>query len=196
MTHERHGARQPERFDPARAGVLDDTARFAYVAPEVVVALLAAHDGATLCDFGTGTGTYAIEIARRLPSARVFALDEQPAMLAKLAAKTEATALANLSAIGPEDAALRAGAFDRIFALNVLHELGDDALASFASLLAAGGFALVIDWNADVERPVGPPKDHVYGVAGARARLESLGFAVETLAGFPYHHAFRVRVAQ
>ncbi len=193
MAHDRHGAKQPDRFDPARAAVLDDTARFAYVSPDRVVELLDVREGATVCDFGTGTGTYAIEIARRRPSARILALDEQPAMLEKLRAKPEVATLTNLTAIGPDALAGLTGTLDRIFALNVFHELGDDALASLATLLASDGFALVIDWNADVERPVGPPNDHVYGRVSARERLESLGFTVETLSGFPYHHAFRLR---
>lgn len=190
---ERHGAKQPERFDPARAAVLDDTARFAYVSPEHVVAALDVPPGATLLDFGTGTGTYAIEIARRLPTAAVLALDEQPAMLERLRAKPEAAALANLRAIAPSELEPYAGTIARIFALNVLHELGDDALASFATLLAPEGFALVIDWNADVERPVGPPNDHVYGVVAARERLTEWGFAAHPIEGYPYHHAFIVR---
>lgn len=189
---DRHGAKQPERFDPARAAMLDDSARFAYVAPERVVELLDVPLGARVLDFGTGTGTYAIEIARRVPSATVLALDEQPPMLERLRAKPEAAALANLQPIAPTDLDAYAGRIARIFALNVFHELGDDALASFASLLAPGGFALVVDWNADVERPVGPPNDHVYGVVSARERLAKMGYVATELEGFPYHHAFHV----
>jgi len=190
MPHERHGAKQPQRFDPARASVLDDTDRFAYVEPDRIAELLATPPAATLLDFGTGTGTYAIALARRLPAVTVLALDEQPPMLDRLRAKPEAAGLTNLRPIGPAELERYAGQIDRILALNVLHELGDDALRSLRALLAPDGRALVIDWNADVERPVGPPNDHVYGVAAARARLESIGFAVSDVAGFAYHHVF------
>ena len=197
MAHDRHGAKQPERFDPARARVLDDVARFAYVPPERVVELLDVAPGATVLDFGTGTGTYAIELARRLPAATILALDEQPEMLERLRAKPDVAALPNLQAIAPAALSTHVGRIDRIFALNVLHELGDDALASLVPLLAPGGTALVVDWNADVDRPVGPPNDHVYGLAAARARLEGSGSDVVVVAldGFPYHHAFRIRPA-
>jgi SAM-dependent methyltransferase len=193
MPHDRHGAKQPNRFDVARAGMLDDAARFAYVPPERIVELLAVSGAATIVDFGTGTGTYAIELARRLPAATVFALDEQPEMLARLRAKPEAASLRNLHAMSPEELANETGRVDRIFALNVLHELGDEALASFTTLLAPGGSALVVDWNADIARPIGPPNDHVYGIAAARARLAAAGLASDILEGFPYHHAFRAR---
>ncbi len=190
MHDDRHGAKQPQRFNAERANVLDDVSRFAYVSPKRIAELLEAKPDALIIDFGTGTGTYAIEIARRLPRATILALDEQPAMLAKLAAKPEAAALANLRGVSAHELAAYTGGADRVFALNVLHEVGDDALRSLVALLRPDGFALVIDWNADVERPVGPPNDHVYGVAAARERLEAFGLRVATVSGFPYHHAF------
>lgn len=190
MHDDRHGAKQPERFRTERAALLDDTARFAYVPPARIGELLAIAAGATVVDFGTGTGTYAIELARAHPHATIVALDEQPDMLAKLAAKPEVATLSNLRAVGPSE--VGAGSANRVLALNVLHELGDDALRSLVALLRPGGRALVVDWNADVERPVGPPNDHVYGVAEARARLEAVGVRVEAVDGFPYHHAFLV----
>ena len=80
-----------------------------------------------------------------------------------------------------------------MLALNVLHELGDEALRSLRALLKPDGSALLIDWNAHVERPAGPPADHVYSPAEARARLEKLGFQIELDRLFPYHYAFRAR---
>jgi len=60
---DRHGARQPERFDPARAALLDDPARFEYLPPDEVFTMLAAPTGGRVVDFGAGTGAYAIELA-------------------------------------------------------------------------------------------------------------------------------------
>ena len=54
--HERHGAKQPNRFDPARAAILDDPARFEYVPVDMLLAMLDVPNGGTLVDFGTGTG--------------------------------------------------------------------------------------------------------------------------------------------
>jgi SAM-dependent methyltransferase len=190
---ERHGARQPRRFDPARIAKLDDPVRLGWVPPEDVVRLLDAPRDGLIVDFGSGTGMYGAEIARRRPDLRVLALDEQPEMLERIAARIAHEQIANLEAIDPGALGPLRGAVDRVLALNVLHELGDDALAALVALLRPGGGALVIDWNADVERPAGPPPQHAYGPAEAHARLARFGDAQPVAAAFPYHHAFVVR---
>ena len=195
MSHERHGAKQPNRFDPARAAILDDPARFAYVSPDALLALLEIPAGGTLVDFGTGTGLYALEIARRRPDVRVLALDEQPQMLAHVRDAIARAALDNVEAVSSDAVDALAGSTDRVLALNVLHELGDHALGEVRSLLDAEGTAVFVDWNADVERPVGPPRDHVYSAADAAERLENAGFAVVEQRTFAYHHAFVVEPA-
>ncbi len=192
MHDDRHGARQPERFDPARAARLDDPARFEYLPPADVLALLDLDEGATLLDFGAGTGAYAIEIARARPAALVYALDENEAMLAHLREKLAKSDVSNVTPIEPSELAPLKGRVDRVLALNVLHEIGDASLAELRGLLARGGKALFVDWNADAERPHGPPREHVYGVEEARLRLRENGLAEIAAALFPYHYAFVV----
>jgi SAM-dependent methyltransferase len=193
---DRHGAKQPARFDPARAAILDDPARFAYVPPETLLAELAPAASATVVDFGAGTGLYAIALAQRRPDLRIVALDEQPAMLEHLRAAVERAGAPNVEpADPPATVALRGGA-DAVLALNVLHELGDAALAELRALLAPGGLALFVDWNAAVERPVGPPRDHVYTTDDAVRRLEGAEFAVDVRAALPYHFVLAARRAR
>lgn len=189
---ERSGARQPERFDPARAGLLDDRERLDYLPPARVIELLDLPHNGLLVDFGTGTGTYALEIARARPDVTVVALDEQPQMLERLRAKPEAS-LPNLETALPDRLASLRGRADRVLALNVLHELGDGAVRELASLLAPRGFALVIDWDAETERPVGPPREHVYSTQEAIARLQRLSLRVERLAPMRYHFVLRAQ---
>jgi SAM-dependent methyltransferase len=190
----RAGAKQPERFDPQKADRLDDPSRFAYLPPERIVALLDLPRGGTLVDFGAGTGTFAIRVAQARPDVTVVALDEQPEMLDRLRAKPEAKSLANLRLAMPDALAGLRGRADRVLAMNVLHELGDEALASLAALLEPDGFAIFVDWNADVDRPVGPPRDHVYGPREAVERLENRGYSTEILEAMPYHYVLRARL--
>jgi SAM-dependent methyltransferase len=191
--HDRHGAKQPDRFDPARAAILDDPARFAYVPPDTLLAELAPAPSATLVDFGAGTGLYAIALAQRRPDLRVVALDEQPAMLQHLRAAIERGGVSNVEAIDGSGLAALNGRVGAVLALNVLHELGDAALDELRALLAPDGRALFVDWNADVDRPVGPPRDHVYGPAEALQRLERAGFSAAARAPLPYHFVIAAR---
>ncbi|MGO8970690.1 MAG: class I SAM-dependent methyltransferase [Myxococcaceae bacterium] len=195
MEKDRHGARQPHRFDPRRADVLDERERFETLPPAEVFALLDAPRGGTVVDFGTGTGTYAIELARSRPDVRVIALDEQPEMLERLHAKLAEHPVKNaepLLAPSPESRAL-AGQADRVLGLNVLHELGDEALRQVGALLKPGATAVFIDWNAEVSRTVGPPREHVYRPSEAVARLEGSGFDVLRQWLFPLHYGFVCR---
>ena len=193
---DRHGAKQPRRFDPARAAILDDPARFAYVSPDALLADLSLPPSATLVDFGSGTGLYAIALAQRRPDLHVVALDEQPEMLDHLRASIARAGVSNVVASDPSALEALRGNAGGVLALNVLHELGDDALVDLRALLAPGAAALFVDWNADVERPVGPPRDHVYGSGDAVRRLESAGFVVALLAPLPYHFALSARAAR
>jgi SAM-dependent methyltransferase len=192
---DRRGARQPHRFDPSRAALLDESSRFDYLPPERIVELLDPPRGGTVVDFGAGTGSYAIQIARARPDVTVIAFDEQPEMLERLRTKPEA-ALANLRTALPDGYREFAGKADRVLALNVLHELGDDALRDLAAAPSQKGFLLVIDWDAATERPVGPPREHTYNTDEAVRRLENATLAVERLAPMRYHFALRARRRQ
>jgi SAM-dependent methyltransferase len=193
--HDREGARQPERFDPARAALLDDPRRFDYLPPDKIIEMLDTPQSGVVIDFGAGTGAYSIEIARRRPDVTVVAFDEQPRMLEMLRAKPAAAELGNLKPVLATDASSLTASADRILALNVLHELGDDALRGLGAMLKPGGRALFIDWSAEVDRPIGPPKDHVYTRAEAVKRLEQFGFAKVSESGLPYHYVVIARRA-
>ncbi len=193
--HDRHGAKQPERFDPARAALLDDPKRLEYMPPAKIFELLDAPRDGLVVDFGTGTGAFAIPLATARPDLTVVALDEQPEMLKMLRAKPEVASLSNLKPVLTEEIGPYVGKADRILAINVLHELGDDAMRELISLMKPDGVALFVDWNSEVDRPVGPPRDHTYGSADGARRVENFGLSAETLAPLPYHYVIRARRA-
>lgn len=184
---DRLGARQPERFVTRRASMLDDRARFEYLPPDRIFALLPGTSGARVVDFGAGSGLFALELARRRPDLQITALDEQPQMLELLRAKLAAAQVPNVTPLHTSELPALLGTVDAILAINVLHELGDEATAQLAALLKPEGRIVVVDWNAAVERPIGPPRAHVYTSAEARARLEHTGLRVREQASLPYH---------
>jgi ubiquinone/menaquinone biosynthesis C-methylase UbiE len=68
------------------------------------------------------------------------------------------------------------GAAERVFLLNVLHHVWDEpaALGEIVRLLAPGGRLVVVDF-AQMERPVGPPNDHVLSLRQARETVAGMG---------------------
>jgi len=189
----RHGAKQPEVFNPARAALLDSPDRFEYLPPERIFAHLDAPQGALVVDFGAGTGTFSLELARRRPDLKIIALDEQPEMLKLLEAKPAVQQLPNVRPMLADEIDSLEGAADRILATNVLHELGDATLRGISRLLKPEGSLLIVDWNSAVDRAIGPPKDHTHTPDEALARLAKAGFEGISLEPLRYHFVVRAK---
>jgi SAM-dependent methyltransferase len=188
---ERRGAKQKKRFDPGQAARLDDPARFRYLPPRRLFALLAAPRNATVIDFGAGTGTYAIKLAQARPDITIIAFDEQRRMLALLKKKLSAAPHSNVRPLlaDAKGYSTAQGRADRILALNVLHELGNAALNKMKTLLKAKGRILFVDWNGAIDRPVGPPRDQVYSPAEAARKLAKFNMKVNRKRLLRYHFA-------
>ena len=137
-----------------------------------------------MLDFGAGTGRYSLAIARAHPDATIVAYDVQPEFLAMIRERVQAAALSNVEIVGE-----CTGVFERILAANVLHEVGDADLRIMRAALAPGGYALVVDFNSDIDYPDGPPKGHAHTIAEALGRLQAAGFQVTERpdSAFPYH---------
>lgn len=190
------GAKQPRIFSHERAGVLDDPEREGWLPTAAIVELLDVPSGARVLDFGTGTGRYGVAFAQARPDVCVVAYDVQNEMLAIVRRRTADLRLANFSAAGWEETQAR-GPYDRIFALNVLHEIDDATLRSLAPLLAPCGDVLIFDWDATIDRPTGPPAEHAHSPAEGWDRIDRSGLrCIERIrdARFPYH--FIVRAAR
>lgn len=190
------GAKQPYIFSHERAGVLDDPEREGWLPTAAVVELLDVPSGSRVLDFGTGTGRYGVAFAQARPDVCVVAYDVQPEMLDIVRRRAAELCLENFSAASWEETQARAP-YDRIFALNVLHEIDDATLRSLAPLLARRGDVLIFDWDATIDRPTGPPAEHAHSPAEGWDRIARSGLrCIERIRDprFPYH--FIVRAAR
>jgi ubiquinone/menaquinone biosynthesis C-methylase UbiE len=168
-----------EKFDPRHADKLENPERLVELPPDKLVELLGLTGGETIVDFGAGTGMYSIPLAAAVPLGRVLAVDEQPELLDRLRAKLAARSVPGcVEPILSEDgrAPLEDAVADRMLIVNVLHHVVDDpgALAEIERLLAPGGRLVAAEF-AQMDRPVGPPNDHVLALDAVRALLAGIG---------------------
>lgn len=189
--HAHHGAKQPHIFSHERAAVLDDPEREQWLPTNVLVRMLALREDENALDFGAGTGRYALALARAHPNAQITAYDIQPEFVAMIEQRARDAGLHNLHATATLD-----GRYDRIFAANVLHEIGDEDVVLMHRALSERGYALIVDWDAEIDRPTGPPADHAHSRSEALARLRAAGFTDVTVIDeprLPYHVVFHAR---
>lgn len=168
-----------EKFDPAHASRLENPERLVELPPAKLAELLRFTGAETVVDFGAGTGMYSIPLADFVPLGEVIAVDEQPELLDRLRAKLKAhPSVDNVRPVLNEHgrAPLDEGVADRMLIVNVLHHISDDpsALAEIVRLLAPGGVLVAAEF-ARMERPVGPPNDHVLPLESLRALLTDTG---------------------
>lgn len=185
------GRKQPQPFEAERAALLDDPERERWLPTARIVALLDVDGPMRVLDYGTGTGRYALAVARSHAQAHVVAFDVQQKMLDIVNERIAESGLRNVRTAGPGSDALAAGTFDRALGVHLLHEIDDEHVAQIHRALKTGGSLLIVDWDRDAKRDFGPPPDHVHTLDEAVARLRDAGFTPEVLESpdFPYHFA-------
>jgi ubiquinone/menaquinone biosynthesis C-methylase UbiE len=168
-----------EKFDAKHAARLEDPDRLVEMPPARLIELLELTGAETVVDFGAGTGMYSLPIAEALPDGELIAVDEQDVLLDRLRDKLAAHPPAGrlrLVVTADGSVPLPDGVADRLIAINVIHHIDDDpaAMAEMLRLIAPGGLLVCAEF-ARMERPVGPPNDHVLALDDLRATLTGLG---------------------
>jgi len=170
-----------DKFDPAHWHRLEDPRRLVELPPAVLVRLRQLRGDETVVDFGAGTGLFEVPVAQALPSGRLLAVEELPELLDHLRAKlaaAEPDVAARIRPVLTSDGRvpLADGVADRLFTINTVHHVHDDplALGEMIRLLRPEALALVVEFG-HMERPVGPPKDHVLPHERLRSLVRDLG---------------------
>jgi ubiquinone/menaquinone biosynthesis C-methylase UbiE len=169
-----------EKFDPAHAHKLENPERLEELPPANVVRLLDLQGDETIVDYGAGTGLFTVPIAAALAGGRVLAVDEHAELLAYLDEKVAAAGLPEGRIVpvqtSDNSVPLPDGGADRVLMINVLHHIHDDpaAMAEVRRLLGAGGRLVAVDF-AQMDRPVGPPNDHVLALDEVHEAVAALG---------------------
>ncbi len=186
--------RDPKKFDPARADVLDAAERETYLPEAELIDLLDLQGVQHVVDYGAGTGRLSLAVAGKLgEGATVVAVEESEEMFERLAARSAGVAGVEALLVRDNQVPLDDGWAERILALNVLHEVrGETALAEMRRLLAPGGCLLAVDWERGRDRDFGPPDEILYSREEAESELREAGLHAEPAnAALPYHFAVK-----
>lgn len=174
------GMAMPHRFEDAEAWAarFEDPARDAWQKPDEVVAALALPPDAKVADVGSGTGYFAVRLARAVPRGHVFGVDVEPDMARYLGERARREGLSNLTPVlaTPDDPKLPEPV-DLVLVVDTYHHIGD-RVPYFRRLLQQGltpeGRLAIVDFRP--ESSLGPPAAHKLAPDAVRAELEAAGF--------------------
>jgi cyclopropane fatty-acyl-phospholipid synthase-like methyltransferase len=183
------------RFSDAErwAKIFDDPARDAWQKPQEVIAALAVAPDSRVADIGSGTGYFAVRLARAAPRGQVYGVDTEPSMVKYLDERARHEGLANLVSIAgrPGDASLP-GKVDLVLLVDVYHHIGEreSYFGRLRGSLKPGARVAIIDFRLDAAS--GPPKHERITSAQVKAELEKSGYALAKEHGFLPNQYFLV----
>jgi cyclopropane fatty-acyl-phospholipid synthase-like methyltransferase len=191
--HAQHGPEpMHRRFDDAErwAKVFDDPARDAWQKPDEVVRALRLPADASVADLGSGTGYFAVRLARAVPQGRVYGADLEPDMVRYLNARAAREKLANLRShvAAPEDPKLPAPV-DLVLVVDTYHHIGHRQryFSGLKQSLKPAGRVAVVDFKLD--SPVGPPARHRIAPQKVAEEMAQAGYRLAEEHGFlPYQY--------
>jgi len=192
---------QPKFPKPHRdvASIVGDTfstedARDRMGEAEQVMQLAGVAPGMWVADVGAGQGYYTVRLARVVGAkGRVLAEDIVPNVTDQLAERVQRERLDNVAVtLGtPDDPALPARTFDRVFLVHMYHEVASPYafLWHMREGLKPNGIVVVVDANRPVQRHGMPPEE--LKCEFAALNLKPVGFTMLT-GGEAYFMAFRI----
>ncbi len=130
-----------------------------FLNPNEVLNQLEIKEGMVAADFGSGSGGWAIPLAKRLKNGKVYALDVQEEMLSALRGKAEIENIFNIETkkadVG-ENTGLKPDSLDLVLLTNLLfqNENKEKIILEAGRTLKPGGQILVVDWLEG--SPLGP----------------------------------------
>jgi SAM-dependent methyltransferase len=111
-----------------------------------------------VADLGSGTGYFAVRLARAVPRGHVYGADVEPDMVRHLAERGRSEGLGNLTSVraAPHDPRLPRPV-DVVLVVNTYHHIADrpSYFARLQQSLRPGGRVAIIDFLP--EAPTGPP---------------------------------------
>jgi len=132
-----------------------------FLNPEKILEKLNLRENQIAADFGSGSGGWAIPLARILKRGKVFAIDilEEPLSVLSLKLKTEKIYNVEIRKADVEEKVPLLPEFvDLVLMTNLLFECKNKrkVLEEGKRILKKGGKILVVDWKEDLPKEIGP----------------------------------------
>ena len=160
---------------------LDDPGRDEWQRPDVALAALGITKDHVVCEIGTGTGYFALRLAKL--AAWVYAIDVEPQLLSLLSDRAASVRVQNLTPVLglPLDPRIPPATCDLILTVNTFHHVPERAayLRRLQTALRPGGRVAIIDFHKH-ELPVGPPVDHKLSREECLAQIQAAGLRVQS----------------
>ena len=177
----RHHGGMPHRFENAEewAKRFEEPEREAWQKPDEVVKALGLAEDAKVADVGSGTGYFAVRLARAVPRGKVYGVDVEPDMTRYLGERARREGLSNLEAVQGEPTETKLPEpVDLVLIVDTYHHLGDRVayLRTLAGKLRPGGRVAVIDFRGD--SPKGPSARHKLSPEQVRQEMEAAGYGL------------------
>jgi ubiquinone/menaquinone biosynthesis C-methylase UbiE len=149
--------------------------------PDEVIRTMGLEDGDVVADVGCGTGFFARRMARAVsPRGRVYAVDIQPEMLARMKELLAKERITNVVPVLGEvdDPKLEPGSLDWILLVDVYHELQQPkaTLARMRAALKPGGRVAVVEYRLEGSTALHVRREHRMSVAQVLAEWQPAGF--------------------
>ncbi len=143
------------------------------------------RDGMSVADFGAGSGHYSIAAAKIMHGGKVYAIDVQKDLLARLKSEAERNRASGIEIISGDiekkgGTKLADKSVDRVIFSNILFQLEDKkgGIAEARRILKDGGKLLLIDWS-DSWGGMGPAQSAVVSASKAEELFTANGFSKE-----------------
>lgn len=152
-----------------------------FIKPSQIVNSLPVEDGMLIAEFGSGAGDFSLDLARRAPEGKVYALDVQAGTLSALSSKADSAGVYNIETIHCDlerenGSTLPDNHLDIVLIPNVLFQADDRKafLREAYRVLKKGGRLMVLDW--DEGEGLGPQKEMRVTADQVQKEAEEQGF--------------------
>ena len=165
-----------------------------FLNPQEILKELELRKDMIAADFGSGSGGWAIPLAKRLTDGKIYAIDILEEPLSALKNKSGIEGIVNIETIRSDiesenGSTLKDNYLDLVLITNLLFQVEDKklVLAESKRVLKKGGKVLVIDW--DLKAPIGPEGKKI-SPEEVKKLAKEIGFNLEKeFKAGDYHYA-------